>query len=276
MFNPLDMFQAQGEAGLQTMAHQFGLSTEQTTRAFEALMPALTLGLQRSVGMDPTNFARMFGLEAARPAAPHGLDALSQMFGSAQLMQAVLQQASAASGVGAQVLRQMLPMMAGAVVASIVHVMLNQPQADPVQARPIAPPPPVPFPFGPAWAEMAKAFLPAAAPPAPMPAHRPAPKPAPKQASRPAPGSAPKAAEAAEAGSDMIQQMLRTGAEVQGNNIRAMQELFETFWPTTDAPSQQGSTPAGQPRPDASPERPQADPAAARSRRGRSPGSGAA
>ena len=68
MFNPLDMFQAQGEAGIQTMAQQFGLTTEQTARAFEALMPALTLGLQRSVGMDPTGFARMFGMPGGRPA----------------------------------------------------------------------------------------------------------------------------------------------------------------------------------------------------------------
>lgn len=245
MFNPLEMFQAQGEAGLQAMAQQFGLTTEQTARAFEALMPALTLGLQRSVGMDPSSFTRMFGMpEAARPAAPQGLEALGQMFGSAQLMQAVLRQASATSGVGAQVLRQMLPMMAGAVVASIVHVMLNQPQAQPAQARPSAPPPPVPFPFGPAWAEMAKAFLPAAEP-------APAPKPAPK----------PPEPTMGEAGSDMLHQMLRTGAEVQGNNIRAMQELFETFWPST------GAAPRGNP-----PSSPPPDPAPPKPRRGRPTG----
>ena len=46
--------------------------------------------------------------DMARAAAPQGLDALGQMFGSAQLMQAVLQQASAASGVQSQVLRQVV------------------------------------------------------------------------------------------------------------------------------------------------------------------------
>ncbi|XYD11280.1 DUF937 domain-containing protein [Methylobacterium sp. NMS12] len=258
MFNPLEMFQAQGEAGLQAMGQPFGLTTEQTARAFEALMPALTLGLQRSVGLDPTGFARMFGLEAAKPAPAQGFEALGQMFGSAQLMQAVLRQASATSGVGAQVLRQMLPMMAGAVAASIVHVMLNQPQAEP--ARPSPPPPPVPFPFAPAWAEMARAMMPAVEPPAPpKPATRPAAKPAAK----------PNQAGAGEAGSDMFQQMLRTGAEVQGNNIRAMQELFETFWPTSGAPSASGTDPAGTAaRPDPAP----ADPTAGKGRRGRQPG----
>ncbi|AIQ92268.1 DUF937 domain-containing protein [Methylobacterium oryzae] len=254
MFNPLEMFQAQGEAGLQAMAQQFGLTTEQTARAFEALMPALTLGLQRSVGVDPTGFARMFGLEAAKPTPPQGFEALSQMFGSAQLMQAVLRQASATSGVGAQVLRQMLPMMAGAVVASIVHVMLNQPQAEPAQAR-SSPPPPVPFPFGPAWAEMAKAMMPAVQPPAPPP------KPAAKPTAKPSQGTA------GEAGSDVFQRMMRTGAEVQGNNIRAMQELFETFWPASGGATPQSSdgTPA---RPDPAP----ADPAAGKGRRGRPSG----
>lgn len=248
MFNPLEMFQAQGEAGIQAMAQQFGLSTEQTTRAFEALMPALTLGLQRGAGLDAGSFARMFGMpEAARSAAPQGLDALGQMFGSAQLLQAVLRQASATSGVGAQVLRQMLPMMAGAVVASIVHVMLNPPQAEAPQARPVAPPPPVPFPFGPVWGEMAKAFMPGGE--LPPPARSPPP--------RPSAGAAdPKGPEG---GSDMLGQMLRTGAEVQGNNIRAMQELFETFWPTSDRPPGQATAPS-------------ADPAAPKPKRGRSPG----
>jgi hypothetical protein len=261
MFNPLEMFQAQGEAGLQTMAQQFGLTTEQTARAFEALMPALTLGLQRSVGMDPVSFGRMFGLEAARPAVAPGIDALSQMFGSAQLMQAVLSQASAASGVGAQVLRQMLPMMAGAVVASIVHVMLNQPQGDVAPARPSAPPPPVPFPFGPAWAEMARALMPAAEPRQAAPgstarsAFNPAPKPPPRSPD-------PKAGEA---GSDMLHQMLRTGAEVQGNNIRAMQELFETFWPTS------GTASAGAPQ-KATPGADAPDPHSPKARRGRPAG----
>ncbi|KAA0123210.1 hypothetical protein CIW48_13930 [Methylobacterium sp. P1-11] len=256
MFNPLEMFQAQSEAGLQAMGQPFGLSAEQTARAFEALMPALTLGLQRSVGMDPTGFARMFGLEAAKPASPQGFEALGQMFGSAQLMQAVLRQASATSGVGAQVLRQMLPMMAGAVVASIVHVMLNQPQAEP--ARP-SPPPPVPFPFAPAWAEMAKAMMPAVEPQAPPP--KPAAKPAAK----------PPQAGAGEAGSDMFQQMLRTGAEVQGNNIRAMQELFETFWPTSGTSAGSGTDPAGAA---ARPDRAPADPAAGKGRRGGRPPGG--
>ena len=246
MFNPIEMFQAQGGAGMQAMAQQFGLSPEQTARALEALMPALTLGIQRGAGLDPSGLARMFGMpDLARSAAPQGLDALGQMFGSAQLMQAVLQQASNASGVGSQVLRQMLPMMAGAVVASIVHVMLNQPQAEAARA-PASQPPPAAFPFAPVWAEMAKAFMPGAEPPQirtqpakppPQPVRPPEPKPEPT-------------------GSDVLGQMLRTGAEVQGQNIKAMQDLFETFWPNAGkaevpepAPAQDAQAPTPEPSP---------------------------
>ena len=258
MFNPLDMFQAQGGAGTQAMARQFGLSPEQTARALEALMPALTLGLQRGAGLDPAGFARMFGMpDAARAAAPQGLDALGQMFGSAQLMQAVLQQASSASGVGSQVLRQMLPMMAGAVVASIVHVMLNQPQAEAARP-PAAPPPSAAFPFGPVWAEMAKAFMPGAE--APQVQAQPAePPPQPVGPAEPKPG---------QAGSDMLQQMLRTGAEVQGQNIKAMQALFESFWPTSGRAEAPAPAPAG----DA--QAPTPEPPGPKPRRGRPPEGG--
>ncbi|GJD35590.1 DUF937 domain-containing protein [Methylobacterium aerolatum] len=279
MFTPLDMVQAAGGPEMQAMARQFGLTVEQTQRAFQALMPALTLGLQRGSGLDPTGLARMFTApDMARAAAPQGLDALGQMFGSAQLMQAVLQQASAASGVQSQVLRQMLPMMAGAVVASIVHVVLNQPQAEP--ARPAAPAPPPAaaasaLPFVALWTDMARAFMtPPPAPASPAPRPEAAPPPSRPQVAAPPPPQ-PEAPDT-EGGADMLSQMLRTGAEVQEQNLKAMQQLFEAFWPGAGA---KPVTPAGEasarasaaPRPGPAPREPRPAP---RARRGR-PGEGA-
>src|SRR4051812_13237702 len=58
------------------------------------------------------------------------------LFGSPMLAQAVIQQAAAASGVGSQVLRQMLPIMTGMLVASIVHMLLNQGASDPAPRQP--------------------------------------------------------------------------------------------------------------------------------------------
>ncbi|MCJ2109762.1 DUF937 domain-containing protein [Methylobacterium sp. E-025] len=260
MFNPLDMLQAQNGAGMQSVAQQFGLTPEQTRRAMEALMPAFALGLQRSAVPDPTGLSQIFGLAGARPAAspaPSPAETmLGQMFGSPALTQAILQQASSASGVGSQVLRQMLPMMAGAVVASIVHMLLNQ-QAPEAKAAPA--PAPSPFAVAPGWAEMMKAFVPAqAAPEAQKQAARPpVSKP---QVSKPAPKPEPDAA------GGMFQQMLKTGAEVQEQNVKAMQGLFEAFWAEADPAKAAAAKPSGT--------TPNADPASEpdashRSRKGR-------
>ncbi|GJD45810.1 hypothetical protein AFCDBAGC_3687 [Methylobacterium cerastii] len=232
MFNPLDMLQAQNGAGMQNVAQQFGLTPEQTRRAMEALMPAFALGLQRSAMPDPTGLSQMFGMGGARPAASPAESMLGQMFGSPALTQAILQQASSASGVGSQVLRQMLPMMAGAVVASIVHMLLNQ-QAPEAKAAPA--PAPSPFAVAPGWAEMMKAFVPAQEATKPQPAR---PQPAKPQAARAAPKPE------ADATPGMFEQMLKTGAEVQEQNVRAMQGLFEAFWTEAD-PAKAGATKAG-------------------------------
>ncbi len=139
MFNLFDLLQAQGGMGANGFGQQFGLTPDQTRRAMEALMPALTLGLQRNAAADPTGFTQMFNFLDLTPAnaaqnKPQ-MDALvRQLFGSQHLSQAVLQQAAAVSGVATPALKQMLPLMAGMVVAGIVHILVNQ--------TPAAPPPP--------------------------------------------------------------------------------------------------------------------------------------
>jgi hypothetical protein len=257
MFNPLDMLQAQNGAGMQNVAQQFGLTPEQTRRAMEALMPAFALGLQRSSMPDPTGLSQMFGMGGARPAASPAESMLGQMFGSPALTQAILQQASSASGVGSQVLRQMLPMMAGAVVASIVHMLLNQ-QAPEAKAAPA--PAPSPFAVAPGWAEMMKAFVPAQEATKPQPAR---PQPAKPQAARAAPKPE------ADATPGMFEQMLKTGAEVQEQNVRAMQGLFEAFWTEAD-PAKAGASDAAKAGADPkAPHAPEAPDAAHRPRKGR-------
>ncbi|WP_375454789.1 DUF937 domain-containing protein [uncultured Methylobacterium sp.] len=213
MFNPLDMLQAQNGAGMQTVAQQFGLTPEQTRRALEALMPAFALGMQRGPAGDPTGLSQLFGMAGGRTAPNPAETMLGQMFGSPALTQAILQQASSASGVGSQVLRQMLPAMAGAVVASIVHMLLNQQAPEPARAAP--PPASTPPPTAPVWAEMMRAFLPAEAAAQPV-------KPQPQAAGPDATGG-------------MFRHMLKAGAEVQEQNVKAMQGLFEAFWTETDA-----------------------------------------
>ncbi|KQT45480.1 hypothetical protein ASG52_15065 [Methylobacterium sp. Leaf456] len=268
MFTMFDILQSQGDANLKAFGQQFGLSPDQTRRAMEALMPALGLGLQNQA-TDPMGISRMFGfgMPGATPksAAP---DMMGGMFGSPMLAQAVIQQAASASGVGSQALRQMLPIMAGMVVAGIVHLMLNPPTAPAAQPAPAAPN------FGNLWADWMNGLSAAAsaqtAPPAKTaPPSRP-------QLRREPPPSAPPQPDAAKASMEVISQMLQTGAEVQEQNVKAMREVFDAFWSQKDASAEPGKAPpepaqaAKPPAPEATP-KPTAAPGAAPSAR-RKPG----
>ncbi|MEA1831637.1 DUF937 domain-containing protein [Methylobacterium durans] len=240
MFNPIDMLQGQS-AGMQGLAQQFGLTTDQTRRAMEALLPAFTIGLQRNAPSDPIGFGQLFGLpgaSAGNPTAQTPEVMLGQLFGSPMLAQAVVQQAAAASGVGSQVVRQMLPLMAGMVVASIVHMILNQ---SPAPQQP-APKPAPANPYVAAntfWADMLRAFAPPqppqaapVAPPPPSPPPVEAARSSPKDPSRDPAKSLDKSADkgATEQSLDMFNKMLQTGAEVQTQNVKAMQDIFDAFW----------------------------------------------
>ncbi|MCJ2081992.1 DUF937 domain-containing protein [Methylobacterium sp. J-090] len=238
MFNLFDILQAQAGPGAQGFGQQFGLSQDQTRRAMEALLPAFTMGLQRNAANDPTGFAHLFSLAGAGAAAPRAsaspqMDMLvSQLFGSPHLSQAVLQQAAGASGIATPVLKQMLPVMAGMIVAGIVHVMINQtPQA----AAPAPAPNAFGFPPNPYWTDMVNAFMTAGGALAPKasPAKSPAARPAPARGSArttrlAAPPAAPPTNDAAPF--ELFQQMFQTGLDVQQENAKAMQTLFDTFW----------------------------------------------
>lgn len=250
MYTMFDILQSQGEANVRAFGQQFGLSPEQTRRAMEALMPALTLGLQNQAGADPLGIGRMFGLgmpgPAARPTGP--ADMMSGLFGSPMLAQAVIQQASAASGVGAQALRQMLPIMAGMIVAGIVHLMLNPPAAPAAEPAPAAPN------FGNIWADWMNGLT-AAASAQTAPASKTAPPPPRPQLRREPAGPNPQP-DAAQASMEVISQMLQTGAEVQEQNVKVMREVFDAFWNQKDAPAAPGQEPGKPATPASSPAAP--------------------
>ncbi|MGX5775682.1 DUF937 domain-containing protein [Methylorubrum zatmanii] len=235
MYTMFDILQGQGDASVRAFGQQFGLTPEQTRRAMEALLPALTMGLQRNAATDPMGLARLFGLNQPGAAQPTGApDLLTGLFGSPLLGPAVIQQAAAASGVGAQALRQMLPIMAGMIVAGIVHLLLNAP----AQAT-AAEPPPSPYPVGTLWTDWLNGLSAAAAQMAP-PASSPTPRrPEPRTARRKVEASP--APDASKASMEVIQQMLQTGAEVQEQNVKAMKEVFNAFW----SPSKSDPAPSG-------------------------------
>lgn len=142
MVNLFDiMRQAQGGAAFDNLGRQFGLPADQTQRAVEALLPAFALGLQRNAAFDPAGFARLFADPGSNPWLPffekatqtvtpqaeqQGHALVAQLFGSPLVSQGVVKQAASATGIGSQVLRQMLPILAGVIVAGLVHAAMNQ------------------------------------------------------------------------------------------------------------------------------------------------------
>ncbi|MBB3901533.1 DUF937 domain-containing protein [Methylobacterium brachythecii] len=253
MFNLFDILQSQAGPGMQTIGQQFGLTPEQSRSAMNALMPAIAAGLQRSVVSDPMGFGRMLGMTSpdayrapsSKPQASAQPDFLGQLFGSPMLSQAVLQQASSVSGIGQQALRQMLPVMAGMVVAGIVHVLVNQPP--PAQSQPAAPPPDPGYPVAAFWTDWINQFAGGAALPPQAETKPSSPtreEPAPLKAtvlpSEPANEKAAKADGMEEAPFEAFQQMFQTGVQVQEQNAKAMQDIFDAFWskPTETPPAE--------------------------------------
>lgn len=132
------MMGAQGGQGVNNLANQFGLSQQQTQAAIQAMIPAFSLGLQRTA-QDPTGFGgllnqMMSGAHTAAYTDPAqtgaatnlGGNVLGQIFGSPQVAAQVGQQAAQMSGVNAQIIQQMMPVVASMLVGGIANAMAAQ------------------------------------------------------------------------------------------------------------------------------------------------------
>ena len=133
------MMGAQGGQAVNQLASQFGLSMQQTQAALQAMMPAFSAGFQKTMA-DPmgfgalmsqmTNnaFAQFYANPAQTPAAATGLggNVVGQIFGSQQIQSQVSQQAAQASGVSAQIIQQMLPIVASMLIGGVSSAMAAQ------------------------------------------------------------------------------------------------------------------------------------------------------
>ncbi len=122
--------------GMAALGREFGLTPEQTQAAVTALLPAISTGLKRSTAT-PEGLGNLFGVMgqqqnlAVMYADPQtafgpdgvaaGNDALSVVFGSPNVSQAVIDQAQAFSGVGSGILKKMLPVLAGIVLSGLMR-----------------------------------------------------------------------------------------------------------------------------------------------------------
>jgi hypothetical protein len=118
---------------LEAIGRQFGLNEAQTRAALDALTPVVAAGVRRSAqtpeGLQDVFRKALTGghenalgdpdavrLERAKPA---GDEILKQIFGSKDVSRGVAQQLSATSGIGAAILKQLLPIVASLVLGKL-------------------------------------------------------------------------------------------------------------------------------------------------------------
>lgn len=142
------MMNAQNGKAMREMAQQFGLSENQMDQAIAALMPAFSSGLKRNAAnpMDMSNFlsalaggnhAQYFeSLQTAftPQARQEGNGILGHLFGSKDVSRAVAAQAEAATGIGQEIFKQMLPVLATSVMGGLFKQATGQASSGQPQA----------------------------------------------------------------------------------------------------------------------------------------------
>jgi len=140
-----DMFMnAQNGEALSKMAGQFGLSQKQAEEALAALMPAFSTGLKRNAS-DPMGVGAFLSALAAGSHAkyfedmtkaftPAGIDEgngiLGHIFGNKDVSRAVAAQAAQATGIGQEIFKQMLPVIASTMMGGLYKQSTGQMNVD--------------------------------------------------------------------------------------------------------------------------------------------------
>lgn len=115
--------------GVPQMARELGIDESQAASGAAALLPAILGGFKKQATAQPTGLAGLTGMlgklggsglldNVLSPKATdvgRGNDVLGQIFGSKDVSRAVATKAAAESGLSADVLKKMLPMLAMAV-----------------------------------------------------------------------------------------------------------------------------------------------------------------
>lgn len=132
--NMLEMLmQAQGGNGMNNLGRQFGLDNTQTQAAVSQLLPAISSGLKQNTqnqdglaallgALDKGNHEQYYddpSAMAAPQAALEGNGILGHLFGSKDVSRAVATRASENTGIGSDILKQMLPIVASMVMGSL-------------------------------------------------------------------------------------------------------------------------------------------------------------
>lgn len=124
---------ANGGGAVRQLSSQFGLGEDQTVAALQSLLPALAGGFQRNAASEGGIESLLGALsggghdeyldDPASLADPEtiadGNGILGHVFGSKDVSRQVASRASAQTGIGADVLKQMLPMVAALAMGAL-------------------------------------------------------------------------------------------------------------------------------------------------------------
>lgn len=141
---------AQNGEAMAAMARQFNLTRQQTQAAVEALLPAFSQGLKRNVADAYGVGAFLSSLSSGQYGQYHdnpasafspagvaqGNAVLGQIFGSPDLSRAIAQQASLATGIGQEVMKQMLPVIASMIMGGLFKQATGQFSPSPAAGYP--------------------------------------------------------------------------------------------------------------------------------------------
>ena len=123
----------QAGGAVEQLGRQFGLDSSQTSSALGALLPAVAAGFQRNASSQDGLGALLGALGSGqhgqylddlqslgRPSTvADGNGILGHIFGSKEVSRQVAQRASAQSGIGADLLKQMLPVVAAMMMGAM-------------------------------------------------------------------------------------------------------------------------------------------------------------
>jgi hypothetical protein len=141
MFNLSEILQnAQGGKAVENLAQQYGISPDEVQTALQALIPALSTGLQNkaadpgvlgsiiSAVTDKDHHASFSNTDAApnADAVQKGQDVLRNLFGSNQITNQIAQEASKVTGLQPDVLAQLFPAVASLALGGMAQSFHNQ------------------------------------------------------------------------------------------------------------------------------------------------------
>lgn len=134
------MMQAQNGAAMDAVSKQFNLAQEQATKAMAALMPAFSSAFKRSAA-DPQAFISVMQSIAsgaygkyfddlAKAFTAEGIDdgnkALERLFGSKEVSRAIAENAATMTGIGQDIYKRMLPVMADTLMGGLFKETTGQ------------------------------------------------------------------------------------------------------------------------------------------------------